>query len=315
MAISSFFCQPCVAAMPLLEYGIWTSLAVGATVYLLLRCKKQFHRYRLIEDMPTSKVRSASQGYTELIGIARKDEHPRLAPLSGELCLWWRFTIERHQRSGKSSHWVTVEKKHSTAPFLLEDITGNCRVEPDKAEISTAHRKRWYGFSRRPSSGPDKASGVLSRTLSIGRYRYTEWLIREGDPLYVLGHFETDSAGVQSLQPEKLAGDILRSWKADYAALLERFDINRDGVLSNEEWKLVQQAAKLQAKDEIKERAQQPAQHSIAQPVNEGLPFIISNHEQERLGRKFINSARLSAAGFLLACSVSTWLLTARFFG
>ena len=234
MPVSDLFCRPCIASMSPWDFAIWTSLLVAASVFLLYRCKKQFHRHRLIEDMPTSKIRSASQGYTELVGIARQDTHPRIAPLSSELCIWWRYTIERYQRSGKSSHWQIIEKKQSRSPFFLEDTTGRCRVQPDNGEITTAHKRVWYGNSRRPVSSPLKGSGLLSRSIGMGRYRYTEHQIRDGDPLYVLGHFESDSAGRQSLHVEKLAGDILRTWKADYAALLARFDVDGGTFLAKE---------------------------------------------------------------------------------
>ena len=295
---------------------MWTTLAVIATLYLLRRCQRQLHRNRLVADMPTSKIRSASQGYTELIGIARQAEQPRISPLGSELCLWWRYTIERYQSSGRSSHWVTVEKKSSRAAFYIEDTTGRCRVEPDSGEISSHHRRVWHGHSRRPIGAVPKTeakTNMLSARIGMGRYRYSEYLIKDGDPLYVLGHFESDSSGLQTLQPEQLAGDILRSWKTDFPALLKRFDINGDGELGTEEWKLVQHAARLESKKQLQEVSRQPPQHSITQPEHKGLPFIISSHEQDRLGQKFRNSARLSAVGFLLSGSLSTWLLTSRF--
>lgn len=307
--------------MGLNQFILYTGIASAATVFLLWRTQRQFHRARLVADMPTSRIRSASQGFTELIGIARKDEHPNLSPLSGELCLWWRYTIEEYKSSGKSSHWVTIEKKLSSAGFLLEDTTGTCYVEPDGAEISCYHTRTWYGHTRRPvgnnptSDKPGKHP-LMMRVGSFGRrYRYTEHLIKEGDPLYALGHFSSHSNPLQHLSLEELTGDILRSWKQDFSALVKRFDINKDGQLNSDEWQLARHAARWQAKEDKQLSNQQPATHSISEPDHKGLPFIISTHEQERLSGRYRRGAIFSAVGFLLAGSATTWLLSSRFLG
>lgn len=44
---------------------------------------RQLHRARLIEDTPTSRIRSAAQGYAELEGRAVALGDPLYAPLSG----------------------------------------------------------------------------------------------------------------------------------------------------------------------------------------------------------------------------------------
>ena len=53
------------------------------------------HRYRLIEDVPTAKVRSAHQGYVELIGRAvMMDGEPIVAPLSQLQNTRFRIAVE-----------------------------------------------------------------------------------------------------------------------------------------------------------------------------------------------------------------------------
>jgi len=314
---SSLFCRECVAALPLWDFALITGVSVIATVYLVLRSLRQFRRSRLVEDMPTSKIRSASQGYTELIGIARKGEHTNISPLSSQLCLWWHYKIERYQSSGKNRHWVTVENKRSDASFHIEDSTGICRVDPESAEMSTYHKRVWHGSTRRPVGGQTLKAKPHFLMTNIGgfgkRYRYTEYLLKDGDPLYVLGHFGTDTGGIRTLTPEQLAGDILRHWKQDFPALLKRFDINKDGELNADEWQLARHAAKWEAQDQHKEAQNEPEKNSLSQPVHKGLPFIISSHEQKKLGSKFRYSAILSALGFLMAGAMSTWLLSSRF--
>lgn len=321
MVNNSLFCAKCVANLSAGEFALWLTVIVAVSLFCLRKSYVLLKRARLVEDMPTSKIRSASQGYIELIGVATRQGHPQLAPLSSTLCLWWRYTIEKYQRSGKSSRWSTVEKRASNRPFYLQDTTGICRVDPAGGDISTQHRQVWYGNTRRPIGIPKPAqlnSGFfsLNRAISFGsRYRYTEYLIMEGDPLYTLGHFTTDSTGQRTLSADQLTGDILRNWKADFPALLEKFDRNSDGELGLNEWQVVRKAALGKAHEQQAVAAGEPPDHLLSQPEHSGLPFIVSSAEQTHLSRGFRRGALAYAVGFLLAGALATWLMTSRLIG
>ena len=321
MADNSLFCAECVATLSTGEFSLWLTLTIAVSWFSLRKSYRLLKRARLVEDMPTSKIRSASQGYTELIGVAALQDHPQLAPLSSTLCLWWRYTIEKYQRTGKSSRWSTVEKRASSRPFYLQDTTGICRIDPAGADISTRHHQVWYGSTRRPIGIPKPAqlnSGFfsLNSAISFGsRYRYTEYLIMEGDPLYTLGHFTTDSTGLRTLSADQLAGDILRDWKADFPTLLAKFDHNGDGALDLEEWQVVREAAIEEARRHQATAADEPPEHLLSQPEHNGLPFIVGSVEQEHLSTRFRRGALVYAVGFLLAGTLATWLVTSRLIG
>lgn len=326
--IATFFCSECIQGMATWDFIIWTGIAAFGTLFSLRKCHRLFKRSRLIEDMPTSRIRSASQGYSELIGIAELQGNPRLAPLTNTLCLWWRYSIERYQRSGKSSHWITVEKRSSEHPFHLKDSTGLCQIDPVGAEISCRHQRTWHGSTRRPTgnipglknTSEKNMLDITSTPISIGglafgrRYRYTEHIILEGDPLYTLGHFESDATGIRTLHPKQLIGNILSEWKQDFPTLLEQFDRDGNGELDLEEWKLVRQAASEEANSRQLSQAGEPVEHLLSKPPHEGLPFIISSTEQTQLSSRFRRHAFFYAIGFLLAGSLSCWLITSRFF-
>ena len=75
-------------------------------------------RKRIIEDTPTSAIRSAAQGYVELSGHGKLMEGSVISgPLTGTTCTWYSYTIEEYRSSGKNSHWVTVEKEISDSLF------------------------------------------------------------------------------------------------------------------------------------------------------------------------------------------------------
>ena len=69
--LAALFCRDCVARQSALEFAFWCGLALTATLFCLWRTRRAFLQARLIGDLPTSRVRSASQGFTELAGVAR----------------------------------------------------------------------------------------------------------------------------------------------------------------------------------------------------------------------------------------------------
>ena len=200
--------------MPAAKFWIGLCMVLVFTLAALFYARKNFVKARLIEDMPTSRVRSASQGYVELIGTAMTRGVPLVAPLTSRPCLWWRYKIERYQKSGKSSSWRTIDSGVSKSPFFMQDETGVCRVEPDGAEISCLHNKTWRGSSRVPATATLTAKPEFFDKITpfsgFGRYRYTEYLILEGDPLYLLGHFVSDATGKRVLSIDQVAGKIIR---------------------------------------------------------------------------------------------------------
>jgi E3 Ubiquitin ligase. len=316
--MTEFFCPDCIAAMPAAKFWIVFALASGFAIAALLSARANFIKSRLIEDMPTSLIRSASQGYVELVGLAALHGDALSAPLTGKPCLWWRYKIERHQKSGKSSSWKTIEKGASTSSFYMDDGSGVCRIDPAGADISCLHKKVWYGHSRTPPTATIKAPkpSLLNRLqplMGAGRYRYTEFLIREGDPLYLLGHFVSDASGRRTLTLDQVAGQVIREWKKDFDNLLVRFDSDGNGRLDEKEWSLVQQAAQGEAFKLRGERAFEAPEHSVTKPEDRSLPYLIGSHGQEALSRKFRWWALASAAAFIAAGAFATWLSSSRF--
>ncbi len=317
--MNHFFCRSCIAAEPTAQFILWAVLLLAASAYAFYHTYRSFKKSRLIEDMPTSLIRSASQGFTELIGIGKPHGNHLSAPLTATPCLWWYYSIEQYKSSGKSSSWVTLESGTSKQPFNIDDTSGLCLVIPEGADLTARHTKKWQGRLRHPLSGSNKKSTstlsrVLNASISVGkRYRYTERLIKEHDPLYILGHFSTDSSGQRSLSIEKMTGNILRSWKEDFASLVEKYDSNNDGELDIAEWKIVQQAAKKEAIKQQRENSQHDREHAITKPTNAGLPFLIGSDEQNALSARYRWRAIGWSLVFLLAGSGATWYISARF--
>lgn len=266
---------------------------------------------RLIEDTPTSKIRSASQGYTELSGFAERFEDNMLvAPLTGQPCLWYHYTIERYESSGKNRNWRTLEKKTSDQFFALRDNTGECAVDPAKADVSTSWSKSWRGHNRWPTS-TETATSVLGMALS-GNYRYTEKIIRDQDYLYALGYFQSLHAASPEQQQKQKATELLNHWKQDYDQLLARFDADANGELDLEEWEQARQAAYGMARDYVLDNYSDEAVHVLAYTPERRKPYIISNKDPRELSRHYRLKAFGMAVLFVLCAGLGIYLLAGR---
>lgn len=308
--LAELFCRDCIARQPGPEFAFWSGLALAGTLFCLWRARTSLARARLIADLPTSRVRSASQGLVELAGFARTAGEALVAPLSGRPCLWWRYRIERHRSTRHGSSWTTVERGASEAPLALDDGSGHCLILPDGGEVHSHRVKRWTGHRRQPLGDGSGDHGLLGAVFGQ-RYRYTEEIIVAGDPLYVVGHFETDDQGLTALQ--RLQGHILRAWKRDYPALVARHDQDRNGRLDPAEWGAVREAAAAEASAEQRRRTAQEPRHRLRKP--EDLPLLISTVPEQRLGRSLRWRALGFALGFLALGTFASWLVGSRLAG
>lgn len=301
-----------VAQAPQSDFWFWTLLATGAAVLALFTALRSLSRARLLEDTPTSRIRSAAQGYVELIGTAALLPGPQIiAPLSGLPCVWYSYRIEerRTERSRGRSHtrWSTLESGTSSDLFLIRDETGECVIDPEGAEVTPSGSDVWYGSTRWP------APLAAARGLSLGGgYRYTERRLIAGDPLYAIGYFETHGHDELAQQKDDVAA-LLRHWKRNPEHYLRPFDANGDRTIDAQEWEAVRRAAEMQVARDRAVYAGLPVTHLLSRGADRRRPFLLSATPQRQLTRRL----RLVAAGGLLAFlafgPTSVWLLLARF--
>jgi E3 Ubiquitin ligase len=247
---------------------------------------------RLIDDTPVSRIRSAAQGYVELSGIARMAEGPpTIAPLSQLPCAWWMYRIEEHKGSGRDARWETINRAVSVAPFQLVDETGACLVGPTGADVRPGHRDCWRGSLPWPTA---PGGGRRDFGLGVGDYRYTEHRLNEGEQTSVIGEFRT-LGGVNNADTTVEVMRLLAEWKKDQGALLERFDTNQDGVLSQAEWERARAAARALI-EQRSPRTAAPTASIVVKPVD-GRPFLIAASNLGSVARR----SRIAAAVLLLA--------------
>ncbi len=299
-----------VRAMATDDFWIFTAILIAIALIGALAAFFMLKRSRMIEDMQTSRIRSAAQGPVELEGIARLlPGEPIIAPLSRRECAWWKYSIEEKERnhsSGRnSSHWRTIDSGTSDEMFQLVDDTGDCVVDPEGAKVIPNCKITWYGNHHRPSGAPDK-----SQWISFGRYRYREERIETGSPLYALGWFHTEGGIAHDFDEKAEVRELLAQWKQD-AALMSQFDTDGDGQVDVDEWEAARQKAIAQVRATQVERATDPDIHVLCRPPRR-LGFILSTVPQDSLIRRARIGAAAGLAGFILGGGASVWMLTAR---
>ena len=273
---------------------------------------RAMHTARLIEDTPTSRVRSAAQGYVELSGRVRGlQDAPGAAPLTGRPCVWWRFRIqqkvERRTRSGRRESWRTINSGRSEQPFLLDDGTGECIVQPSGAEMLISESTTWYGDAPWPArEQPGRGSRARGR-----EYRYHEDRIYEHEQVYVLGQFRTvGGAGAGSLQAETAA--LLSEWKRDQAAIVERFDEDGDGRVSLAEWERAHEQASKIALERRSEKPVEATLHTVGKPAD-GRLFMIAAFPEGDVAKRYRRKAVVAFTGFAIGVYALAWLLQQAF--
>ena len=301
-----------VATAPGPDFWLWTfatllvAILAGGGIFYFVR------RARLIEDTPTSKIRSAIQGYVELVGTGwNLANHSLAAPLTRTPCVWYRYKIERRVHFGKSTRWQTVNSETSSLPLLLRDETGQCFINPTQAEVIPSISQVWYGHAAWPASqAGHRSTGILGMLTDRGRYRYTEQRMHPGEPLYALGEFVTLSDdGAQSI--DRQVSTKLRAWKQKPEALLRHFDMNQDGSLDLDEWERARSAARQKVlQDRLVNSARDPV-HTLGRPRT-GQPFILSVESQRSMSRKYRLKAAACLAAFILCGPASVWMLLLR---
>jgi hypothetical protein len=264
----------------------------GWSMYTKLR------KYRLMADTPTSKIRSAAQGFVELKGRT-KELQTTTSPLTGTPAVWWSYKVEELSGGGNNRSWDVIKEDTSIEAFIIKDDTGECVVHPENATLYPHHSKVWRGHTSSPN--PLLLKNSSSSILTGGNYRYTEHLLMINAPIYALGMYHTFHP--REALPD--VGEIIREWKKDYQALVDKYDTNKDGQLDEQEWQQVIAAAELEL---MQKQSHMDNNKEKYPPVNilscEGLPkrrvFILSGQSEKELILKKARKAKLYVAGFFM---------------
>ena len=296
---------------PAEDYWGW---AIGLTIISVGSFIGAFYfliRKRIIQDIPTSKIRSAAQGYTELTGKGQLIEGTTItAPLTKTICTWYSYTIEERRGSGKNKRWITIESGTSDDLFLLVGVTGYAIIDPEGANVTPAEKYIWYGHTKFPVNRPVKKSGLFS--IGYGRYRYTEERMHPNDPLYVLGLFKTTGGAGTEYSVDNDLRDLLAEWKKDSDMLLEKFDTNKDGEIDMAEWEQVRDTALKKVMEKHNELKTAPPVHLMSKTCDKRRPYLLSAISEATLIKMFSHYSTMLIIIFFAAGALATFLISVR---
>ena len=74
--------------------------------------------------------------------------------------------------------------------------------------------------------------------------------------------------------PDRAVSELLREWKQDQKTLLERFDLNHDGVLESDEWDRARAAARQQVVDNMAAATANAGFERLSKPAD-GRAFLL----------------------------------------
>jgi len=286
-----------------LFWMVVSALTMPVTLWLGL---KQLAVARAITDTPTSRIRSAAQGYVAVAGQTESlPDTPKVAPLTQLPSVWWFYEIEKRERDDdERTTWGTVSRGTSDHAFLVRDDTAFCQINPDGAKVYPVEKKVWYGSQDWPAPALG-STGLLGGMFH--RFRYTEHRVATGSVIHVMGEFRTEGNG-RDVALEHDVSDLLRRWKSDQQELLKRFDANKDGVINAQEWDEARRVARDHMLSERANAQMQPATHVITRSVHD-LPFLIAATDPKKLASRARWLAAAAWLGFVGAAGLFTWAL------
>jgi len=179
------------------ETLIYAGILLVVGVYLFFLGFKIRHKKKLIENIPTSKIRSAAVGLIEIAGKAVCFGDLLKAPFAEVDCVYYRYRVQEQRGSGKNRHWVTIAKEETQGPFFVEDDTGKMLVMPQGAEFHLRIDQSYYNYTMlgQKSGRRDQFQTGL-RNLGIdpkGLFgmnrvlRCDEVYLEPGDQVYIMG--------------------------------------------------------------------------------------------------------------------------------
>lgn len=230
------------------ELAIYAAFGVAAGVGLFFKGFKNFKLKKLIEDLPTSNIRSLPMGLVEIIGRAVKTVE-MCTPFSNTPCVFFQYVIERLRKTRRGSYWDAIKRYSSPIPFEVSDDTGSILINPSEAEVEVESMNRYSNdsFNSLPANAVKfmDMNGINYTGFFGSKHtlRLTEYFIRPGGQVYVIGTarhagdlLEKSPEYSSSIDRKRyMLAETLKNLKSS-PILLKKYDSNKDGKIDSVEW-------------------------------------------------------------------------------
>ena len=237
----------------------------------------EYKAAQAVADIASSKISSAAQGYTEIIGQGLVSQAAR-SPVSSLPCLWYSYShyktngfISRLLFGLDRDKWELIDTGKHDALFAISDGSASCFVDPKGAQVSNLDYEEWYE----------------------GNSFYKEARLVASKDLYVLGNFKTQTSVQLKTDLSRQVGELIAEWKLNQSQFKKRFDLDADGHINEQELALVRAAAMREIQNSsiknndfennsIDNSTGLTPKTTISKPAD-GRPFIISHYPHNKL--------------------------------
>ncbi|MEK6983416.1 MAG: GIDE domain-containing protein [Nanoarchaeota archaeon] len=221
---------------------IYSSVVLLVGIYLFFKGFKWLNEKRLIENLPTSKIRSLAMGLVEVYGkVVPAKNHLLQSPFLNEKCVYYKYTIEEYRRSGKHGRWRLIDDGEKGRYFYLKDDSGFVLIDLQGAKIDIPR-----DFESDSGFGVDPPTAVKhflkARNLGFEGFfginktmRFSEYLIAPNDKLYIIGT-AGDNPFIDEALAKKGAEDVMVQKGAENKHFYIS-DKNEREILKSLKWK------------------------------------------------------------------------------
>ncbi len=298
-----------ILELPETDFLVLSAVLVLLLIYLCFYAHGTFKRFRFMDGTATSKIGSAAQGHVELKGLAEWMPNDAIySPFSNSRCVWFHSTIDERSHSGKRSTWTNISDDRSGHLFQLIDDSGFCVIDPDEARIVPESERTWYGNSTESRSKIPVTAPWLH--LGVAKYRFRERLISPASQLYALGWFSTIRNNLSEESISKQVEDQIKQWKLQPERYLREYDLDQNGKIQKDEWKVIRSVARKQVLARINRETRE--HHIMSKPKDKHQPYILSAVAEEDLLTSKKWKAYSSVVGAFLIFSALVVMFSAR---
>jgi hypothetical protein len=170
-------------------------VCISIGVVLFVQGLRSYLLKKMIQNIPTTKIRSAAMGLVEIYGEVVPIKTQK-SPLSEDRCVYYKFDVEKPNDKPDITidpimnkvglnKFASIESREA---FYVKDETGMILVDPSTAKID-------IDYTHRMESSSGRGLSEFTMNFLEGKdiqykhtnQEYVEYLIRPGDNIYVMG--------------------------------------------------------------------------------------------------------------------------------
>ena len=196
---------------------------------------KNLHFYNKVRNLATSKIKSLAAGEVEIKGtVIPNQKDPLLSPIKKAKCVSYNLKAYRWLSRSKNGGWKLMYEKTINRPFYLSDDTGCILINPEGAKIrndtySTIQQNQLLpevaeelNRIRDSAKIPEFLKKLSKFSNSMGRYKFDEIYIPEGESIYVMGYTVENPNSPNNPNVQRLM--IAKKGKKDFIITDEKED-------------------------------------------------------------------------------------------